>query len=346
MTLVNNMSNTKTNVASSTEEANQDGQPQPVLPKEHQQDREQMVVGDSHSSTFVGPFARLKGSIQRSLESQGLTPDDVAKIGGLFLAAKYATYGGFVLLGVRYRPMLTWIQRQRQAEWAQRSDFLRNRTRWLRKQQNMFQSSQAIADATEQLRRARTRIRQRRDHIRGEISRRAELERTSKAGSSTSSSSKNLSSGGSSSSKTSSTSANGPNGSSSSSSSGSNNPSTSSSSNTRTYWQRKLTTRLQSGMNDLPKGNPYSRLAWAMDRYSELAERLSKQAESSRIVQMVAKWVNNNPRTLALGVAEGTLLYKFTFPITAPIEFFLICKAYLAFGKKNNQNQRPIIEDG
>lgn len=46
---------------------------------------------DPAASSSTGLFARAKTAIRTRLEAQGLTKGDVAKIGGLFLAAKYSS---------------------------------------------------------------------------------------------------------------------------------------------------------------------------------------------------------------------------------------------------------------
>ena len=73
-----------------------------------------------------------------------------------------------------------------------------------------------------------------------------------------------------------------------------------------------------------------------MDKYYELAMKLSRQAEKSWTLKKLAEVCHNDPKIFALGFAEGTLLYKMTFPITAPIEFWLICKGYLRWKRTDS----------
>eukprot|EP00392_Amoebophrya_sp_AT5.2_P000144 g144.t1 len=128
---------------------------------------------DPAASSSTGLFARAKTAIRTRLEAQGLTKGDVAKIGGLFLAAKYATYGSFLFVGIRYRPLLSWIQRQQKADWATRNPFVQERSRWFRERRGAFQRSQTYGEFRNQWRKIRSRLRGRREQMQKEISKRA-----------------------------------------------------------------------------------------------------------------------------------------------------------------------------
>ncbi len=45
---------------------------------------------------------------------QGLSPKDIGYIGSAFLLTKWATWGTFMFLGVRYRPLLNYVEKQLQ----------------------------------------------------------------------------------------------------------------------------------------------------------------------------------------------------------------------------------------
>ena len=47
--------------------------------------------------------------------------------------------------------------------------------------------------------------------------------------------------------------------------------------------------------------------------------KLAEKAEKNALVKYFAKVLDNKPQNLALGVAEGTILFKLTFPITATV---------------------------
>ncbi len=73
------------------------------------------------------------------------------------------------------------------------------------------------------------------------------------------------------------------------------------------------------------------KLAYAMDKYYEIAMKYAAKAEKYYVIQKLSEMVRTQPRNLALGVAEGVLLFKLTFPFTMAAEFYGICRGYLWF---------------
>jgi len=67
---------------------------------------------------------------------------------------------------------------------------------------------------------------------------------------------------------------------------------------------------------------------WASDKYWYLSDKLSAAAHRSRFWSAVSATLRVNPSNLALGFAEGTILYKFTFLLHAPLELWLIVKLF------------------
>jgi len=63
---------------------------------------------------------------------------------------------------------------------------------------------------------------------------------------------------------------------------------------------------------------------WASEKYWNASDMLSRAAQQSRFWSMVAAALHVKPSSLALGLAEGTILYKVTFPLTGPIWLWLL----------------------
>lgn len=59
--------------------------------------------------------------------------------------------------------------------------------------------------------------------------------------------------------------------------------------------------------------------AWTSARYWQLSDKLEKAAAKNIIWTSVSTTFKLDPKGLARGLAEGTILYKFTFPLHAPL---------------------------
>jgi len=68
--------------------------------------------------------------------------------------------------------------------------------------------------------------------------------------------------------------------------------------------------------------------AWVSARYWQLSDKLEAVANSNRVWRAVSSNLHIDPRGLALGFAEGTIMYKFTFLIHAPLELWLITQFF------------------
>ena len=73
----------------------------------------------------------FKKMLLTRLEKEGLETQDLPKIGGIFLGCKYVTTLAFIGVGIRYRPILSLIQ-------AQRDTVLRGTRRFPRKWQDKY----------------------------------------------------------------------------------------------------------------------------------------------------------------------------------------------------------------
>lgn len=63
---------------------------------------------------------------------------------------------------------------------------------------------------------------------------------------------------------------------------------------------------------------------WASEKYWYASDMLSRAAQQNRFWSMVAAALHVKPGSLALGLAEGTILFKMTFPLTGPISLWLL----------------------
>eukprot|EP00927_Polykrikos_kofoidii_P022837 TRINITY_DN2119_c0_g1_i1.p1 TRINITY_DN2119_c0_g1~~TRINITY_DN2119_c0_g1_i1.p1 ORF type:complete len:310 (+),score=36.99 TRINITY_DN2119_c0_g1_i1:111-932(+) len=63
--------------------------------------------------------------------------------------------------------------------------------------------------------------------------------------------------------------------------------------------------------------------AWSSEWYWRLSEKLQNSVRKSRLWSMFSRVIGADPRGLALGLAEGLLLYKLSFPIQAPLLLWL-----------------------
>uniref|UniRef100_A0A7S2FB98 Uncharacterized protein n=1 Tax=Alexandrium andersonii TaxID=327968 RepID=A0A7S2FB98_9DINO len=191
---------------------------------------------------------RLKGYIQ----SCGLEASDVPKVVASFVAAKYATWGAFVVLGVRYQPLRCLVRpRQQQQSWRLPPLIV------------------AAWDHAKQ-------------RFGGPLRRSVGQRSASKA-----------------------------------------------SPPARRRWRESIFRRnfvKAKGAFDRAKSSSW--YGWVSDKYWYLSDKLAANASSSHLWSGVSSTLRVNPGNLALGFAEGTILYKLTFLLTAPPELWLIVKLF------------------
>ena len=108
---------------------------------------------------------RLKQFVSDRFDGQ-LSPTDFAKIGGIFVGAKYATLVVFLAIGIRYRPILSFIQRQKTQDMlARRGKNIgfdhTQLSRWLRQTRQELSDSKSIREVRDRYRVARERLKKR-----------------------------------------------------------------------------------------------------------------------------------------------------------------------------------------
>lgn len=64
--------------------------------------------------------------------------------------------------------------------------------------------------------------------------------------------------------------------------------------------------------------------SWTSSRYWQLSDKLEKVVNTSPTWQAVSRGLQVDPKRLVLGLAEGTILYKCTFPLHAPLVLCII----------------------
>jgi len=67
------------------------------------------------------------------------------------------------------------------------------------------------------------------------------------------------------------------------------------------------------------KGSSFSIMERLGSFYTRQSAKLAAHIDKSQTFQYLAKKTNQDPKKLTLGFVEGSLMYKLTFPITAPI---------------------------
>ena len=73
---------------------------------------------------------------------------------------------------------------------------------------------------------------------------------------------------------------------------------------------------------NLPRPNGW--YGWAAEHYWKLSDKMQASLDQNRLWTILASKTGMKPGELVLGVAEGTLLCKLTFPIWAPLELWMI----------------------
>ena len=94
-------------------------------------------------------------------------------------------------------------------------------------------------------------------------------------------------------------------------------------------WQLLRTQERQKlGMIPPRHREPVSWYSWSSAKYWQLSDKLAASADSSRAWSMLTKFLNLNSKGLALGLAEGTILFKFTIPVHMPLMLFTIVSLF------------------
>jgi len=87
----------------------------------------------------------------------------------------------------------------------------------------------------------------------------------------------------------------------------------------------RLRARLQPAPQRVPSRiQQQSWHAWFSSRYWQLSDKLERAASSSRVCQFFSSNFRIDPQRIALGVAEGTILYKSTVWFTVPLQLWLV----------------------
>lgn len=209
---------------------------------------------------------RLKGYIQ----SFGLEAADVPKVVASFMAAKYTTWGVFVVLGVRYQPLRCLARPRQQPSWFRRNH-LRFLSAWNRAKQQ-YGGGQLRRSHSQRL-------------CNGQRSSNGNQRLASKAALPA-----------------------------------------------RRRWREAVRSsfakNLVKAKDALHRARSSSWYGWASDKYWYLSDKLAASAQKSSLWSGVSSTLRVNPSNLALGFAEGTILYKLTFVLTAPLELWLIVKLF------------------
>lgn len=77
-------------------------------------------------------------------------------------------------------------------------------------------------------------------------------------------------------------------------------------------------------LRNVERAKASSWYGWASEKYWYASDMLSRKAQQNRFWSMVASALHVKPGSLALGLAEGTILFKVTFPLTGPLSLWLL----------------------
>lgn len=83
-----------------------------------------------------------------------------------------------------------------------------------------------------------------------------------------------------------------------------------------------------SARHRLREGSRVSWYSWSSAKYWQFSDKLEAAAGSNWYWGALTKLLNLNPKGLALGLAEGTILFKFTVPLHMPLMLFLIVQGF------------------
>jgi len=82
--------------------------------------------------------------------------------------------------------------------------------------------------------------------------------------------------------------------------------------------------------------------AWFSSRYWQLSDKLEQAATSSRFCQFFSSNFRIDPQRIALGVAEGTILYKSTVWLHVPLQLWLV----MHFFRQRRRSALLLDDDG
>lgn len=204
---------------------------------------------------------RLKGY----LESCGLAAEDVPKVLGAFVTAKYCTWAGAVVLGVRCQPLRRLLLARRDAVTGAMRPWATQQHKWVVEALDKARKSPSGAarryhDAKASVGAAKGRL-----HSAGqELLRRQQL--------------------------------------------------------LKAQLQQQALQRRESGWRGIH--------TWLSANYWKLSDKLESAASSGRVSSFLSNNLHLNPRGFAMGVAEGTILYKSTFLLHAPFQLYLIVQLF------------------
>jgi hypothetical protein len=74
--------------------------------------------------------------------------------------------------------------------------------------------------------------------------------------------------------------------------------------------------------------------------YGHYSEKLATRVAANKYWASISSIMGMDPRKLALGLAEGVILYKLTFPITGPLGLYFVVK-YYQHQRTGKPNERP-----
>jgi len=91
------------------------------------------------------------------------------------------------------------------------------------------------------------------------------------------------------------------------------------------HHQRRALQRLQEERSLLRQSGWY---VWSSQKYWYFSDKLRTSAERSPIWSLLSRALGSNPKGLAIGIAEGVLVYKLTFPVHGPLLLYLIAQGF------------------
>lgn len=89
-----------------------------------------------------------------------------------------------------------------------------------------------------------------------------------------------------------------------------------------------------------PSGQKIGWYAWSSAKYWQLSDKLEHAASESRVWQALTRNLKLEPKGLALGFAEGTILFKCILPLYMPLTLLLIVQVF----KLRHQRLHSVIE--
>mmetsp|Transcript_19263 Transcript_19263/g.41971 ORF Transcript_19263/g.41971 Transcript_19263/m.41971 type:complete len:302 (-) Transcript_19263:66-971(-) len=222
----------------------------------------------------------MVGQIIRDyLHSRGFAAEDIPKVLGAFVAAKYVTLGGFVVIGARYQPLSRLFVRRKA---------LPALTAWARRQSLRLDADRHAGNIGKEehrggrLRRALDAAQGRYQGMQDRVFLRArEAWRAGRL-----------------------------------------------KAQNRQLMQHQLRAFRRHEQQERLLRGWGTWYAWLSDKYWHLSEKLQKAAQNNSVWSSVTSRLGGDPKGLALGIAEGTIFYKVTYLLHAPLELWLIAQLF------------------